>query len=70
MSIGVKHIKVKRLPKFHKRKQENSNDRHKFGYVYRYFQLPYLKYLNHVKEILALISVRYPITDLQTPETL
>jgi len=32
--------------------------------------LAYLNYRNHVKEVLASISVRYTISDLQTTETL
>jgi len=70
LTIGDEHIKVKRLHTFPKKKREKANDQHKFGYDYRCFQLAYLKYRTHVKEVLAFILVRYTITDHQKTETL
>jgi len=45
----------------------SSKDWHKYVYDYRYIQLAYLKYRTQVTEFSTFISVRYTITDLQTP---
>jgi len=39
----------------------------KFVYEYRYFHLDYLKYRPHENEFFAFFSVRYTITNFQTP---